>query len=253
MSTNPDAIERAPEQGMALELPRLFAMAIDKGPEGVAVLKELVALKIQMEAHEARRAFSEAMAAFKAQCPPVERRSENSQFKVTRNGIPQNRTYADLEDIAATVTPHLGANGLSFRWTGLEVKGDLMTLACVVTHVSGHSESSSATGTMKSSAGCSELQKTGAAMAYLQRFSLIMALGLTTCDPDPDGNADNAGPRVTPEQVDELEALVDRCPAGTRARFLKWTAEEFGAQTMDSIPEARFEDAKTKLARKVTQ
>lgn len=232
------SVERVPAGGMSLELPRLFAMAIERGAEGVAVLKELVALKEQMEAHEARREFAAAMAAFKAECPPVERRSKNEQFSVTREGVKSPRLYADLEDIAATVQPVLGKHGLSFRWTGLTSVDGKMSLDCVVTHVAGHSESSSATGSERSNAGASDLQKTGAAMTYLQRYSLIMALGLTTCEPDQDGNDEqNAGPCVTREQVEVLEELIGQRPEGSRARLLAY----LGVKTMEEVPASKFE------------
>lgn len=231
-------------------MPRLFELAVQKGSEGVEMLERLMALDERMSARRAAQEFAEAMARFKDTCPAVPRRTENEQFKVTRNGMKVSRRYATLEDTEATVRGPLGQCGLSFRWGDSKLEGGVLTLACIVSHVGGHSVSSSVSLPVESRAGCSEAQKYGAVMTYAQRYSLIQALGLTTCDDDVDGNAEPEA-AITPEQVLVLEDMIGRCPDGTRARLLKYTGETWGADTLEKLPASQYETLRGDLEKKL--
>ena len=138
------AITRGTEAPISLPAPSvdsILAAAVDKGMS-IEVLGQLVALKERLDANAARKAFFAAMAAFKAECPTVPRRTENPQFKVTRNGTTRVRMFASLEDIEATIREPLGRHGLSFRWGDMAVANGVLTMACIVSHEEGHSESS---------------------------------------------------------------------------------------------------------------
>jgi len=213
----------------------LLHLAIEKGVP-VETLAKLVELHERMAAREAARAFADAMARFKTTCPPIPRRSENAQFSVTRNGVKVVRRYASLDDIEATIRKPATDCGLSFRWGDARVENGSLTMACVVSHVGGHSESSAVTLPLESRAGCSEAQKFGAVMTYAQRYSLVHAFGLTSCDEDSDGN-DGPVAYVDAEQIGALEALVEKCPPGTLDRMLRYV----GVSAIEEIPAARFE------------
>lgn len=236
------------ESGGMVNMPRLMELAIREGK--IDALERLVALDERMGARRAAQEFAEAMTKFKEICPPVPRRAENSQFSVTRNGTKQARRYATLEDIEKTVRGPLAQCGLSFRWGNAKVEGGTMTLPCIVSHVGGHSVEAAVTLPLESRAGCSEAQKYGAVLTYAQRFSLVQALGLTTCDEDDDGNAagDPAG-YITEQQVEVLEALLGQRPDGARARFLQY----LGVSTLEEIPSDRFDYLKRELERKIKE
>lgn len=209
----------------------------------VSVIERLVALEERIQVRNARAAFMDAMARFKATCPPVPRRSENTQFSVTKNGMKVARTYASLEDIEATIRGPLGECGLAFRWSDSRVDNGLLTTACIVSHVGGHSESSSVVIPVAVRSGANEQQQYGSAMTYAQRYSLIQALGLTSCDEDVDGEDAGEVERITPEQVDTLEALLFKCPDGTKRRML----EDAGVDSLDRIPASNFQRYVRKL------
>lgn len=237
----------APETALtAASMSPLLQLAVEKGisPEG---LEKLVALHERVMASAAQRAFVEAMARFKSICPPIPRRTVNDQFKVLRNGVSVPRTYASLEDIEVTIRGPLQECGLSFRWGGTRIDKELLTIDCIVAHVGGHSVSSPASVPLESRAGSSAQQKYGAAMTYAQRFSLVAALGLTTCEEDTDGNAEVE--YVTPEQVETLEALLDQRPSGARKAFMEYV----GVGALEEIPAARFEMLADQLRQKIAR
>ena len=199
----------------------ILAAAVDRGMEPAA-LEKLVALYERMEAMNASKAFAAAMARFKSECPPIPRRTENPQFTVLRDGVKVARKFASIDDIEPTIRPVLSACGLGYRWGDSVIAGDILTLPCIVRHEGGHSESSSSSVPIGSSAGCSPQQKVGVAESYAMRYSLIKALGLTSCDEDTDGNPPPADlPTIDDNQQANLQALIDEVKAN-KAAFLAW-------------------------------
>lgn len=219
------------------------AVASGMAPEA---LGKLVDLAERMDAANARKAFADAMARFGAICPPVQRRTENSQFQVTRDGRKVNRMYASLDDIAATVRKPLAECGLSYRWSNAVIHEGKLTITCVVSHELGHSESSSITLPTESRAGCSEAQKIGSVNTYAQRYSLVNALGLTSCDEDTDGNADDA-PEAKISEADllALEVALDDAKADV-AKFKQWA----GVERLADIPASKVAGAFAAVARR---
>jgi hypothetical protein len=215
----------------------ILAAAVQSG-QSAETLTQLVALSERMAATEAERAFTLAMAAFRAACPPVQRRTENAQFKVTRDGRQVNRMYASLDDIAATIRRPLGEHGFSYRWSDAIVEPGKLTLSCVVSHAGGHSKSSSITLPTESKAGCSEAQKVGAILTYAQRYSLINALGLTSCDEDNDGNDEAPAERISDADLLRLEALLGDVGADV-GRFKTY----MGVERLADIPAAKVGQA----------
>ncbi len=212
----------------------ILAAAVERGqsPES---LRELMALAKDMQAVQAEQAFHAAMAAFKAECPPVQRRTENTQFKATRDGRTVARKYASLEDIEHTIRGPLGKHGLSYRWSDTIIDKGMMTMRCVVAHSAGHKIESGVSIPVESrNNACNQQQQFGSAMTYAQRYSLIQALGLTSCDEDTDGEYDPE--TINEHQAANIDAMLDEFPADTRPKFLKW----IGVDSVSAIPSARF-------------
>jgi len=191
------------------EVESLFRLGMEKGLTTEAI-DRLYEMWKEERAANAARAWAEAMAQCKAAMEPVKRTHKNEFFKVTRNGISQASTYAALSDITAAIDPVAPKFGLSYRWTDevIDEKGT-MRIACVVSHVGGHSVSTPASGPASSKAGCSELQKWGACSTYLQRRSLAAAFGLSSIEDDTDGNepetATTAAPTVAANRISETQ------------------------------------------------
>lgn len=193
----------------------------------------------------AERAYNAAMAAFKLECPTVVKRTENAQFKVNRNGQMVNRTYASEEDVAEVATPFLSKHGMHVRWSDLIVVDGKMTMSCIVRHIDGHEEKSSATFPLTSNAGCSEQQKYGIVAAYCKRYSMLDVLGLTPKGEDQDGNDTDTRETITEDQAANLVALMDEVNV-PRDTFLKWAKVD----RVDQLPKSRHKEAVTRLEAK---
>jgi hypothetical protein len=135
----------------------------------------------KVQAAQARRAFDAAMAAAKAEMPPIVK-NQSASF-----GEGKGYKYEDMATIARVVDPVLTKHGLSYRYRTATADGSV-TVTCVVTHTEGHSEENSLTAGRDKSGSKNDIQALGSAVTYLQRYTLKAALGLASSR-DDDGHA----------------------------------------------------------------
>lgn len=167
----------------------LIQLAIQKDVD-VSKLEKLMELRERWESNEARKLFLEAMSKFQSECPPL-LKTKKVAFKDVRYN------YAPLGEIAATITPKLRECSLSYRWEMNDTNGSIQC-TCIVSHVAGHSEKTTMSANKDASGGKNEIQQRGSTITYLQRYTLIGALGISTADEDNDGQTqqNNGTPEV---------------------------------------------------------
>lgn len=211
-------------------------------------MERLVALHDRMEDRRAAQEFAAALADFQASCPSIRRTSKATH--TTDGGRQFSYTYAELDEIAATVGPHLHSRGLSFSWdTATTDKG--MLSVCTLRHANGHSVSASfpIVQDTRPNKAISDSQKLSAATTPAMRKALIMVLGLTSTDPDGDGAAPENFQTITASQAADLAALVDEVsgrakdPKAVLPRLLKYA----GVSKLADIKIAKFDDICAKL------
>lgn len=168
-------IELEPQRGLTPT--ELLSQAMASGA-GVETMERLMAMQERWEANEARRAYVEAMAAFKADPPTVVKRKHvafgNTEYH-----------HADLAEVCSAAIAGLAKHGLSHRW---EVKQEDKTIAvsCVVTHQLGHSESVTISASPDQSGGKNAIQAIASTVTYLERYTLLAITGLAAKDMDDD-------------------------------------------------------------------
>ena len=149
------------------------AVAKDATPD---TLERLSVLAEKWLDRDAAKEFADSMAKFQASCPPIPKTKKADRY-----------SYAPLDVIVVHIGPHLHPNGLSFGWD-TEIRETGIDLICTVRHINGHSVQSHCFMEVgKPERGLMKAQMIGSAMTYGQRYSLIQALGLTTCQSDDDG------------------------------------------------------------------
>jgi hypothetical protein len=88
--------------------------------------------------------------------------------------------------------PYLTKYGFSWRWDFTDSKEE-MRVACVLTHVNGHSEENSMSAEPDDSGGKNKIQARASANTYLERYTYIGVTGVVVEGEDNDGGK----PRVT--------------------------------------------------------
>lgn len=181
----------------------LLNLAIDKGAD-IDKLEKLMDLQIKWEAQQARKAYAVAMAEFKKSPPEIEK-DRHVSYK-TKDGGTTSYDHATLANVTEKINAALSQHGLTASW---EVKQEErgITVTCRITHVLGHSESTSITAPPDQSGGKNAIQSIGSTISYLERYSLLALTGLSTYDQDDDGVAEEF---ITDEQATTILDMIDK-------------------------------------------
>lgn len=198
---------------------------------GMEVIGKMMDYQERYERNQARKAFDAAIAAAKAEIPVI-----------VKNRSGHNTRYADFAAIARAVDPILGQHGLSYRFRTSQ--NGAINVTCILSHNAGHSEENTLSAAADTSGAKNAIQSIGSTLTYLQRYSLVQALGLAASD-DDDGRASSDGTTITDEQREIIQAAIVHVAADL-PRFLRY----FKIESLEDMPAARFQDALNMLKRK---
>lgn len=166
---------------------KLLELAVDKDLD-IDKLGKLLEFQRVWQADQDRKLFFEALATFQSKCPEI-RKNKGVAFGETKY------QYAPLSDIERQIKELLHECGLTKRWETKE-DGEKLVVTCIITHVSGHSEQTTMSAKADDSGKKNAIQARGSSITYMQRYTLIGALGIGTADNDIDA-------RFTEKTVDE--------------------------------------------------
>jgi hypothetical protein len=184
---------------------QMLQVAVQQGAD-LDKLQKLMDLHERWEASQARKAYTAAFALFKAN-PPKILKDRHVSYTTTRGTTEYN--HASLANVTGSIVEGLSAVGITHRWA-VEQKDKAISVTCVLTHVGGHSESTTLTSLPDESGGKNSIQAISSAVSYLQRYTILAATGLATDDQDDDarelGLGDDpkgyASPKGPPVEVD---------------------------------------------------
>lgn len=234
----------ASESAAILSVIERMATNPDIDPERV---ERFIALKRQMDADSARKAFYNALSDAKAEIPVIAK-NRTVAYEHKTGESKTSYQHEDLGEIARTVDPILAAHGLSYRFRTTSVLNEPVTVTCIIAHRDGHSEENTLSAGRDDSGKKNTIQSIGSTITYLQRYTLKSALGLAASS-DDDGRAAEPAIAINDQQRVELAALLDET-AADEAKFFAFFEIEYLAE----LPAKRFNEAKamleTKKARK---
>lgn len=169
------------ENGLQTTTPdQLLALAVNNNLD-VDKLEKLLLMKERWDKEQAKKDFVAALSKFQEECPEL-RKTKDVKFKTDG---PVIYTYAPLPDIDRQIKGLLKKHGFTKRWRIFDVAGKTKVV-CIITHTGGHSEETEMEGDSDMSGQKSAMQGKGASITFMQRYTLIGALGLTTADTDID-------------------------------------------------------------------
>lgn len=163
----------------------MLRYALDSGAD-LDRLEKLMAMQEKDNANKARMAFVAAMADFKKDAPEIYK-DKNVSFSGT------NYNHATLGGICEAVIDSLARHGLSHDWDTQQPPSGMIVVTCTLTHIAGHSKSTSMESPPDNSGKKNAIQQIASTVTYLQRYTLLAATGLATKDmPDDDGRGAQA-------------------------------------------------------------
>lgn len=206
-----DLIQRASEHGASIEQ-----------------MQQLFELKLRVEADEAKKAFNEAFTAFKSEDIRIVRDKENTQYSKPD----KKAMYTSLENMVSTVTPFLSKHGLSARWDISQT--GVIVVACILTHILGHSNTVSISAAPDKSGAKNDLQQIKSTLTYLKvgTYEAVCGLASAFANCDDDGNSSGRISPKMPEQ--DVVGWLDSIEGAGNAEELKriFSAAYMAAQQM---------------------
>lgn len=228
--TSPTVIQPTPSD--------LITQAISSGAD-LEKLEKLLSLQERWESNEAKKAYHQAMTAFKANPPEIEK-DRSVAYGATKY------KHATLSNATKKINKALSEHGLSASWTVKQDNG-LISVTCKITHVKGYGEEATISGPSDNSGGKNAIQSIGSAIAYLERYSLFAITGLAAHDIDDD--ARGVSELIT---ADEAKVILDQLLAYSLPvdSFLKYmNLEKIEAMPRSDLKKAQVAIDKKKAAK----
>jgi len=160
----------------------LIAQAVKEGAS-VETLDRLFTLQERVKKEHAREEFIRALAQFQTECPIIEKTK-----KVMGKDGKVRYQYAPLDSIIVQIRGLLSKNKLSYT-IDTENKEDMIVAKAKITHVLGHSDTSSFAIPIDKEGYMTTPQKYASALTFAKRYALCNALGVLTGEDDDDATS----------------------------------------------------------------
>ena len=165
---------------------------LSTGQVDIPAIERMLEMKNQWDAEQARRAYAHDRVEFKVNAPAIVKKRQ-----VSHSG--GRYKFANLGDVSDAIETELAKHGFSYRWT-TEQTGSVIAVTCVVTHRLGHSETCTRQALPDNSGSKNPIQQDASAQTYLQRYTLLSALGMATEDDDDGQTAYQPPPQRQQQQ-----------------------------------------------------
>ena len=221
----------------------LIEMALSRGADEKSLekLEKVLELQERWEANEAKKAYHEAMANFKANPPDIEKDKKVSYAVQGKGTTAYN--HASLANVTNKINRALSEHGLSAAWVTSQLNGGI-TVTCTITHKFGHSESTSLTAASDTSGSKNAIQAIGSTITYLERYTILALTGLATREQDDDGKESEAE-YITEKQLSTIVDMINDKEAD-EDKFKVF----MGVESLDKIPAKEYNRAMAALKSK---
>jgi len=162
----------------------LLQIAVERGAD-VEQLSKLMDLQERWDRESARKAFYASRAKFQSICPTINKDREVAYGQTKYK-------YATLAGIVQQVREPMSLCGLTYRWEIANHEGGAITVTCFLSHLDGHTEQNPMMAFPDDSGAKNAIQQLGSTVSYLERYTLIGALGIASAVEDDDGASTGA-------------------------------------------------------------
>ena len=198
-------------------------------------LRELLAVKREWEADEARKQFAVDFAAFQAECPIIQPIDQGNKNK-----------YAKLDRIWRETRTLRNKYGLAVTWLDCTVDSDgICHLRGLLTHRSGHcvdvAQDMPLPEAIQSRSGglvTNAAQRMGSAMSYAKRYGECAIFGIVT-GIDDDGNGGTGSQKITADQCQTLSKAISVVGGDTEKQVLAFG----GVERLEDFPAEKYAKA----------
>lgn len=221
----------------------------------VEALEKMCELQIKMDAITAQKNFNRDRAALQSEIDTVPN-SRQVTFKSKKlEGAMVSYGYVELHALNEYIKPLLRQHGFSLHYDN-RMADQVFTATCILSHVDGHSESSSFSLPIRIVDGLmSPVQQIEAIHTVAMRRSLVSVLAIAWADKDTDGADPEDVEKINEAEIDALKELIKSVgfDSAGRARFMQWIKSRFNAESLKGIPKSAINEVVTQLQKKKAQ
>lgn len=204
--------KQAPAKVQQEETPplNLIELAI-KSNADIDKLEKLMNMQKEWEARQAYKAYLDAKSLFISLCPVI-KKNKSTYVKTDKGGY--GYKWADTGNIHNQIKNALFQCRLSYSHKMMEKENGKIEVTCVLSHGDGHSESFPMEAGLDNSGAKNLIQQKASTITYLERYTLLGALGISTADEDNDGKTHSQPKQEDRSEEDVLadwQAAVDGC------------------------------------------
>ena len=198
--------------------PGLISQALSQNVP-IETLERLMDLQERWQTGQAKTSYLKAMSKFQSICPEL-KKSKKVNYP-SKSGGNVKYEYTPLSTITKSIRESLSECGLSYRWE-FEDKDNLIICYCIVSHIDGHSEKTFMSAGKDTTGNKNDIQSIGSTRTYLQRYTLIGALGISTADEDNDGRSSDKPKETIPEPKAKRDFAAEANKCETQSQLSKW-------------------------------
>jgi len=200
-------------------------------------MQQLFSLQLQWEENEAKKAYHQAVANFKAESITILK--DKKVGYTNKDGTFTGYSHATLGNIIQQIIPVMSKHGLSHSWD-IKQEADI-SVTCHLTHSLGYSTSVTMAAGKDDSGKKNLIQQVASTVSYLQRYTLLSITGMAAQDQDDDGAG--AGKKeevelITERQYLDLLALIAEVKAD-EAKFCTY----YKVNNVAELPAAKYASA----------
>jgi len=199
MTTKKAEVMVREDNAVAINPTSILMQAIQNNTD-LTVIEKLMDLQERFETREAKKAFDQSLARFKAKDLSIDKDSK-ANF-----GGKQAYTYSTLANIRSVGDPALAEEGLSVTFR-ISQENNFIKVKTVMSHEFGHSEETEISASADNSGSKNAIQAIGSTITYLEKYGYMAITGMATKDADDDGNSHRP---PQPDQQDSRQQQDDR-------------------------------------------
>ncbi len=160
-------------------------------------------------------------------------------------------SFAALDQCCRKIDAGLSKHGLSFRWKTAILPGNIVIVqvTCILSHIDGHESETVLQAMPDVSGGKNAIQAIGSTKSYLERYTLLSAVGVTTRGMDDDGrqgqNGSSEDGTISDAEVSQVAKLMNEVKADAN-RFFKY----FGIAEVAELKKSQLPKALEELNKK---
>jgi|GEM_PF-1420302 len=209
-------------------------------------MNKIIAMEVESQKREAKKAFMRAKVAAKAELPRVLKGTDNVHTK---------SKYADLAAIDRAVTPILTKHGFTVEFDAVDgEKPNHINITCRTIHEEGHADAFTLSwpldgAGLKGTSNKTTVQAMKSTITFARRTMKMMAFDISDSD-DNDGNLPPppSGNRLTEQQLTHLRKLLKDL-GREETPFMEFVkAQGIEADTLEDVPFESYDTLAATLA-----